>query len=66
MAYDLKKVPKEMVMQRMERTGEPLDIVYINKNGYSMFGWIKTVFLFGFLLWVNLFLRVMNYCIIDF
>ena len=64
LAYDLKKVSKEMVIQRQKLKGEPLDLVYVNKNGYSLFSGTKTIIFMVFPVWINFIFRGIKYYII--
>lgn len=64
LANDLKKVSKEMVIQRQKLKGEPLDLIYVNKNGYSLSYGIKTIIFMVFPVWINFIFRGINYYII--
>jgi hypothetical protein len=37
---DRKKVPRDVVLRRQEKTGELLDITPQNKEGFSLMDWI--------------------------
>jgi hypothetical protein len=37
---DRKKVPRDLVLRRQERTGELLDITRQSKEGFSLMDWI--------------------------